>query len=169
MPCYRSYTIIYIVSSVWWQPRGEPLINLLGPLISVKWGIAVLRDRVWGCFATLTELLKWVFVTSHFREYKQYTTSCGVVCFWNQMTAPHQPLRWRHNEHDGVSNHQPHDCLLNVCLGEDQRKHQSSESLAFVRGIHRWLVNSPHKGPVTRKMFSFNDVTTTMRRRHLIS
>ena len=30
----------------------------------------------------------------------------------------------------------------------DQRKHQSSGSLAFVRGIHRW-----HKGPVTRKCF----------------
>ena len=39
-----------------------------------------------------------------------------------------------------------------------QRKHQSSASLAFVRGIHRWPVNSPHKGPVTRKMFPFDDV-----------
>ena len=40
----------------------------------------------------------------------------------------------------------------------DQRKHQSSASLAFVWGIHRGLVNSPHKLPVTRKMFPFNDV-----------
>ena len=40
----------------------------------------------------------------------------------------------------------------------DQRKHQSSASLAFVRGIHRGLVNSPHKWPVTRKMFPFDDV-----------
>ena len=40
----------------------------------------------------------------------------------------------------------------------DQRKHQSSASLAFVRGIHRWPVNSPHKWPVTRKMFTFDDV-----------
>ena len=45
-----------------------------------------------------------------------------------------------------------------VWLGADQRKHQSSASLAFVRGIHRRLVNSPHKGPVTRKMFPFDDV-----------
>ena len=37
----------------------------------------------------------------------------------------------------------------------DQRKYQSSALLAFVRGIHRWPVNSPHKGPVTRKMFPF--------------
>ena len=30
--------------------------------------------------------------------------------------------------------------------------------LAFVRGIHQWPVNSPHKGPATRKMFPFDDV-----------
>ena len=41
----------------------------------------------------------------------------------------------------------------------DQRKHQSSASLASVRGIHRGPVNSPHKGPVRRKMFPFDDVT----------
>ena len=40
--------------------------------------------------------------------------------------------------------------------GADERKHQSSASLAFVRG--RWQMNSPHKGPVTRKMFPFDDV-----------
>ena len=40
----------------------------------------------------------------------------------------------------------------------DQMKHQSSASLAFVWGNHRWPVNSPHKGPVTRKMFPFDDV-----------
>ena len=41
---------------------------------------------------------------------------------------------------------------------EDQRKHQSSTSLAFVRGIHRGPVNSLHKWPVTRKMFPFHDI-----------
>ena len=45
-----------------------------------------------------------------------------------------------------------------VYSGADQRKHQSSASLAFVRGIQRWPVNSPHKGPLTRKMFTFDDV-----------
>ena len=40
----------------------------------------------------------------------------------------------------------------------DQREHQSSASLAFVRGIYRRPVNSPHKWPVTRKMFPFDDV-----------
>ena len=45
-----------------------------------------------------------------------------------------------------------------VRSGADQRKHQSSASLAFVRGIHRSPGNSPHKGPVTRKIFPFDDV-----------
>ena len=45
-----------------------------------------------------------------------------------------------------------------VCSGKDQRQHQRSASLAFVRVIHRWPVNSPHKKPVTRKIFPFNDV-----------
>ena len=44
----------------------------------------------------------------------------------------------------------------------DQRKHQSSVLLAFVRGIHRWPVNSPHIWPVTRKMLPFDDVIMTL-------
>ena len=50
----------------------------------------------------------------------------------------------------------------NVCSGADHRKHQSSASLAFARGTHRSPVVSPHKGPVTRKMFPFNDVIMRM-------
>ena len=45
-----------------------------------------------------------------------------------------------------------------VYSGKDKRKYHSSASLAFVWGIHRWPVNSPHKWPVTRKMFPFDDV-----------
>ena len=45
-----------------------------------------------------------------------------------------------------------------VYSGADQRKHQRSTSLAFVRGIHRWPVNSSHKRPVTRKLLPFDDV-----------
>ena len=60
-----------------------------------------------------------------------------------------------------------------VCSGADQTQHQSSASLAFVRGNHRWPVNYPHKGPVTRKIFPFDDVimqqqTTTWYNFHLL-
>ena len=52
-----------------------------------------------------------------------------------------------------------------VYSGADQRKHQRSASLAFVRGIHRGPVNSPHKWPVTRKMFPFDDIIMECRER----
>ena len=45
-----------------------------------------------------------------------------------------------------------------VHSGADQSKHQRSASLAFVWEIHRWSVNFPHKWPVTRKMFPFDDI-----------
>ena len=45
-----------------------------------------------------------------------------------------------------------------VHSGPDQRKHQSSASLRFVRAILRWPVNFPHQGPVMRKMFPSDDV-----------
>ena len=67
-------------------------------------------------------------------------------------------LQWRHNEHDGVSITSLTIVYRTIYSGTDQRKHQSSASLAFLRGIHRWPVNSPHKRPVTRKMFTFDDV-----------
>ena len=48
-----------------------------------------------------------------------------------------------------------------VCSGAYRRIHQSSVSLAFVRGIHRWPVTFPHKGPVTRKMVPWRHHDTT--------
>ena len=69
-------------------------------------------------------------------------------------------LRWRHNERDGVPNYRRLDCLLSRLFkrsSADERKHQSSASLAFVRGIHRWPMDS-HKGPVTRKIYPFDGV-----------
>ena len=54
-----------------------------------------------------------------------------------------------------------------IHLGADQRKHQTSASMAFVRGIHRWPANSPHKGTVTRKMFLFDDVIMRLEHVHV--
>ena len=70
------------------------------------------------------------------------------------------PLPWRHNERDGVLNKSPASSIVysTVYSGADQRNHQSSASLAFVWGIHRWPVYSLHKGPATRKMFPFDGV-----------
>ena len=53
-----------------------------------------------------------------------------------------------------------------VYWNADQEKYQSSASLAFVWGIHRWPVNSSHKWPVTRNMFPFDDVIMTSKHSH---
>ena len=66
-------------------------------------------------------------------------------------------LQWRNNERYGVSNPQPHDCLFSR-LFRHRSKKTSELRVTFLWGIHRWPVNSPHKGPVTRKMFPFHDV-----------
>ena len=50
-----------------------------------------------------------------------------------------------------------------VCSGADQRKHQSSASLAFVSGIYRWQLNSPQRESVTHKIFPFDDVIMPIR------
>ena len=55
-----------------------------------------------------------------------------------------------------------------VHSGADQRKHQSSVSLAFVRGSQRWPVNPPHKWPVTWKMFPLDDVFMVLLELHQI-
>ena len=47
-----------------------------------------------------------------------------------------------------------------------QRIHRSIGSLAFVRGIHRWPVDSSRKGPVTQKIFPIDDVTMNTSKHH---
>ena len=63
-------------------------------------------------------------------------------------------LQWRHNEHDGVSNYRSLDCLLNRLSRRRSKKISKLRVTGHCEGIHR----SPHKGPVTRKMFPFDDV-----------
>ena len=68
-------------------------------------------------------------------------------------------LQWRRNKPDGVSNHRRLDCLLNCLFRRKSNKTAKFRVAGLCRwgGIHRWLVDSPHKGLVTRKMFPFDD------------
>ena len=68
------------------------------------------------------------------------------------------PLRWRHNENDSVSNHQPHGCLLNRLFRRRSKKTSKLRDTGLCVGNSPGPVNSPHKGPVTRKMLPFDDV-----------
>ena len=85
------------------------------------------------------------FVSTHYDEAKNI--------IHDEAKDLYMTLQWYHNEHHGVS-----IVYSTICSGADQRKHHSSMSLAFARGIYRWPVNSPHIGPVIQKMFPFDDV-----------
>ena len=76
--------------------------------------------------------------------------------------GPILPLRWRHNDQDCVSNHQPHGCLLNRLFRRRSNKTSKLRATGLCVGNSPGPVNSPHKGPVTRKMFPFDDVIMTI-------
>ena len=64
-------------------------------------------------------------------------------------------IQWRHNDHDGVSNHQPHGCLLRL-FRRRSKKTPKLHVTGLCVGKSPGPVNSPHKGPVTRKTFPNN-------------
>ena len=95
-----------------------------------------------------TALRKWQHIKHRFVDNIMYLSRVHArdICrmYFYEFVLEVMSLQWHHNERDGVSNHQPHECLLNRLFRYRPRKHQSSASLAFVRGIHRSPVNSPH-------------------------
>ena len=64
-----------------------------------------------------------------------------------------EALQWRHNDYDSISNQQPHCCLLNRLFGRRSKKISKLRVTGLCVGNSPGLVNSPHKGPVTQKMF----------------
>ena len=108
----------------------------------------------------------WESITSTSTERSQSFTvterdgCCRYECP-QRRPPPHETLRWRHNERDSVSNHQPHGCLLNGLLRHRSQKTSKLRVTGLCVGNSPGPVNSPHKGPVTRKMFPFDDVIMT--------
>ena len=113
---------------------------------------------------------------TYFLKMKSVTRDIQRPC-----THWHYTLQWRHNERNGVSNHQPHDCSLNglfrrrsmkisrlrvtgICegnspvTGEFSAQRTSNAENVSILWRHHLKRSSPHKGPVTRKMFPFDDV-----------
>ena len=124
-------------------------------LIIWCWTIHV-RNR---CFITKSK--KLVFITG---KYYWRLAQCKDMCCVMFDLATEQsrlnklPLWWRHNDHDSVSNHQPHECLLNRLIRRRSKKTSKLRVTGLCVGNSPGPVNSPHKGPVTRKMFPFDNV-----------
>ena len=88
------------------------------------------------------------------------TSSNNLLSNEGQRTIDYSsvPLQWRHNERDGVSNQKHHDLSLNRLLRRRSKKTSKLRVTGLCAGNSPVTVDSPHKGPVTRKMFPFYDV-----------
>ena len=126
-----------------------------------------------------TRLVFFVWLAIHiYTMLYQYTVGCHHNAFQHDMIF-HTALLWpcwlKQNIKQSLKSQTPHynDVIMGLRASQitsltivysmvysvaDQRRHQSSASLAFVPGIHRWPVNSPHKWPVKQKMFPFDDI-----------
>ena len=102
-----------------------------------------LQAKSWAYFLLNPSLISW-------RKTQKQTCLPLVVYLLST-------LQWRHNGHDSVSNHQPHDGFLNFLFRHISKK----TSMLRVTGLcagHRRPGDSPHKWPLTRKKFAFDDV-----------
>ena len=91
---------------------------------------------------------------SNYCEFEPLNSKRPSAVTWSSVhgqTLSMKTLKWRHNGHDGVSNYQPHDCLLSRLFRRKAKKTSKLRVTGLCGGIHRRLVNSPHKWPVTQK------------------
>ena len=133
-------------------------------------------------FFSMERIRTLSFLVSYFRGWNFHSSSCGLISntnfiayLWPWRSHPRNYTKTQLRSSPSVVKHLTHynDVIMSmttsqitcvsivystVCSSADHRKHQSPASLAFVQGIHRWPVNSPHKWPVARKMFPLDDI-----------
>ena len=132
-------------------------------------------DSLWSQYSAL---LQWLMNNGFYVDWtsslyvctKLWTTRCEypwakyhgsgfIDGFQNAFyTLNRTTLHWRHNDQDGGSNHQPHGCLLNRAFRCRSKQTSKLRVTGLCVGNSPGPANSPHKGPVTRKMFPFDDV-----------
>ena len=101
--------------------------------------------------------LSWI-VISTIETVPPYTRAVTVIIRLNQ-TNYIMTLKWPHNERDVVSNYARLDCLLGSNFKENIKAPRHWPLWGETTcGRYRWPVDSPHKGPVTRKVYPFDDV-----------
>ena len=143
-----------------WGPKSGDIFTLTDDRHTWCTFCAVPRINTLGPEENGYHLARNIFHVFPFRRlFSQNIGECCWLPLGREQQATCPVLQWRHNEREGVLNYQRLDYLLDrVCRRKKQTKHQCSASLAFVRGIHRGPANSPHKRPVTRKKFAFDNI-----------
>ena len=133
MPClHRNFIQTY---GVWWSTlnTGEDQLKVVSYPMNreLQWNINI-GNHPWG--KTQPQVTK---------KMNCCLSLFNIICL---------TLQWHHNELECVSNHQRMDCLLNCLFMRRSKKTPKLRVTGLCEG------NSPHKGPVTRKMFPFDDV-----------
>ena len=105
-------------------------------------GDALSWHKFWS---TVPQVTCWRKATSHFHN-KWWGVSIQIIC--NHYS----------DGRDSVSNHQPHDCLLDLSFRRRSKKTSMLRFTGLCVGNSPGTVNFPHEWPVTRKMFPFDDV-----------
>ena len=102
----------------------------------------------------------YLFLYSYkFLYFGEIVTSLSMTTNSPTTLVPEKTLRWRHNGRDSVSDHQPCDCLLYRLFRHRSKKTTKLRVTGLCVGNSPGTpVNSPHKWPVTRKMFPFDDI-----------
>ena len=85
------------------------------------------------------------------------------MIFFEDVEMQWFPLRWRHNDHDGVSNHQPHGCLLNRLFRRKSKKTSKPRVTGLCAG------NSPGTGEFPAQMASYAENVSIWWRHHAIT
>ena len=118
----------------------------------------------WSCCMTMmrrwNKLVDWSSPPhSALISYTCAAKTSGIAeSFGNPTMDQCDTLRWRHNYHADISNHQPHGCLLNRVFRRRSKKTSKLRVTGLCAGKSPGPLVSPHKGPVTRKLFPFDDV-----------
>ena len=130
--------------------KNTPRYFQVTPSSSWNWVNTIAADVLAPCVSRASTAIVITVCDKHVLVCKRWYPSIILLCHYCEMlkhtfNIVSDPvleiiltLQWRHNERN--------DVYPTVCSGTYQRKHQSSASLAFVMGIHRWPVDSLTKG-----------------------
>ena len=105
----------------------------------------------------------WHWINHYCDVYKSTVCSTVVQAKKHQILRVPLPLRWRHNDHDGVSNHQPHHCLLNCLFGRRSKKTSKLRVTGLCAG------NSPGTGEFPAQMASNAENVSIWWRHHALN
>ena len=144
-----------------------PVIKSRGKSLRASSHITCLVHLVLGHqkakFVKLTTFLKLIHLNYRItgRAYAQRPCNCSSVGRQSHIGIFYWALQWLHNKRNGVSIRQPHECLLNRLFRRRSKKTSNLLITGLCEGNPPVTGGSPHQGPITRKMFPFDEVIMT--------